>query len=281
MDMLVSTNWLAERLGETGLVVLDASMHLPGADRSPQAEFAAGHIPGARFLDLPSLKDEGSPVHSALPTAGQFAERMRSLGVATGDRVVLYDASDLRTSARAWFMFDMFGIEAAVLDGGLAKWTAEDRPLEQGETDAFTSDFDAGQDDRSHVRSKTDMLANVATREEQVVDARDADRFTGATKDTVHDLPGGHIPGSKNLFFRKLLREDGTFKPKDELRATFAEAGIDLSRPVVSTCGSATTASVLDFALRLLGKDDTAVYDGSWSEWGADPATPKETGEAD
>jgi len=279
MDMLVSTDWLADNLAT--VTVLDATKHLASAGRDPAAEFAAGHIPGARFLDLGSLNDPASPVPAALPTAEQFAERLARLGVNDGDRVVLYDDSVLRTSARAWFVFRMFGWrEVAVLDGGLAKWRAEGRPLGAGDEPHACAAPGSYRADATGVRSKSDMLANLANRAEQVVDARDAGRFTGAEEDTVHNLPGGHIPGSRHLHYRAVLNDDGTFKRGDELRAAFEEAGIDFDRPVTATCGSGVTASVLLFALELLGKRDGALYDGSWSEWGADPATPKETGAA-
>ncbi|MGB3379907.1 sulfurtransferase [Allopontixanthobacter sediminis] len=277
--ILVSTEQLAETLGEDRLIILDASAHLPDAGRNPAAEFAASHISGARFLDLPDLIDKVSPVPAALPRADQFEQRMRNLGVTSDSRIVLYDDSKLRSSARAWFICRMFGLQnVAVLDGGLAKWKAEGRPVESGQPSITATDFTATADDREWVRSKADMLANIDNRSEQVLDARDAQRFTGEIGDQVHDLPGGHIPGALNLPFPNVLNEDGTFKRGDSLRAAFEKAGVDLSAPVTGTCGSGMTASVLLFALKLLGKENIALYDGSWSEWGADPATPKEIG---
>lgn len=282
MDILVDTDWLAEALGDSDLVILDASAHLPDAGRDPAAEFAASHIKGARFLGLQSLKDETSPVPAALPRADQFAARMSDLGVTPKSRIVLYDDSKLRSSARAYFICRIFGLaDVALLDGGLAKWRAEGRPVESGTSNSARSDFTAPGEDRSRVRSKADMLANISNGAEQVVDARDALRFSGSTADTVHNLKGGHIPGALNLPFPQVLNEDGTFKQGDPLRLAFEKAGVDLSGPVTGTCGSGVTASVLLFALELLGKNDTALYDGSWSEWGADPATPKEVGMAD
>ena len=279
MDMLVSTDWLADNLA--AVTVLDATKHLASAGRDAAAEFGEGHIPGARFLDLASLNDPASPVPAALPTVEQFAERLAALGVKDGERVVLYDDSVLRTSARAWFVFRMFGWrEVAVLDGGFEKWRAEGRAVEVGKASPAHIERAAYNADTGSVRSKAEMLANVASRAEQVVDARDAGRFTGAQEDTVHGLAGGHIPGSRHLHYRAVLSDDGSFKRNEELRAAFEGAGIDLDRPVTATCGSGVTASVLLFALALLGKHDGALYDGSWSEWGADPATPKETGAA-
>lgn len=279
MDILASTDWLARSLGADDLAILDASAHLPGAGRDAAAEFAANHISGARFLGLPGLADESSPVPAALPRADQFEQRMRDLGISANDRIVLYDDSKLRSSARAWFIFRMFGMKnVAILDGGFAKWQAEGHPVESGITSPARSTFTVAQDDRSRVRSKADMLANIAARTEQIIDARDVVRFSGEGEDTVHNLAGGHIPGALNLPFPLVLNDDGTFRQGDDLRAAFEAAGADLSVPITGTCGSGITASVLLFALELLGKHDTALYDGSWSEWGADPDTPKEIG---
>ena len=280
MDSLVSTDWLGDHLGDTGLVVLDASAHLPEAERDPRAEYAAAHIPGARFLDLATLIDPDSPVPSAVPTGEQFAARMEALGVNTGDRLVIYDDSAVKTSARAWFIARMHGAEAAILDGGLGKWRAEGRPLEAGMPEAARGSYQATRG-LGTVRGKAEMLANLGKKREQVVDARGRARFTGEEGDFRPGVAEGHIPGSRNLPFGLLLNDDGTFRDEKDLGRAFAEAGVDIDQPVVTTCGGGVTAAVLLFALDRLGKSDIALYDGSWSEWGADPGTPKETGPAD
>lgn len=275
MDDLISTEWLAANLHSPDLVLLDASKHLPGAGRDGAAEFCEAHIPGARFFDLGRLVDDTSAVPMACPRADQLADLLQELGVNSTDHIIFYDDSAVKTSARAWFLCRENGFDnVAILDGGLAKWKAEQRPLESGEATLAASQPIA-LSAQGRIRMKADMLANIDSETEQVLDARDEGRFSGTTKDTVHNLPTGHIPGSLNLPFTQLFADDGTYRPADQLRALFRDAGIDLDSPVTTTCGSGVTASVLLFALHLIGKDDTALYDGSWLEWAGDPATPK------
>ncbi|MDL2352004.1 MAG: 3-mercaptopyruvate sulfurtransferase [Pseudomonadota bacterium] len=277
MDSLVTTEWLAGEMGASDLRVVDCTKHLPGTGRDPLAEYEAGHIPGAVFMDLADLIDTSHAVENMLPPAEKFASRMQSLGLGDGSRIVLYDDSAVKTSARAWFMLKMFGAhDVALLDGGIAKWKAEGRPLAQGKEQLRHRHFTAWQDD-SNVRTKADVLANLHSKAEQVVDARGAARWSGADPDPRPGIASGHIPGSHNVPFTDLYNADGTFKDKAGLKAAFESAGVDLAKPITTSCGSGVTASVLLFALSLLGKDDTALYDGSWSEWGADPDTPKAT----
>jgi thiosulfate/3-mercaptopyruvate sulfurtransferase len=280
MDPLVSTEWLAKELGASDLRIVDASKHLPETGRNALAEYEAAHIPGAVFMDLEHLVDTTSTVPETLPPAEKFASRMQSLGLGDGSRIVLYDDSPLKSSARAWFLLSMFGAhDVAILDGGIAKWKAEGRPVKQGRETLRHRHFTVWQDDKN-VRTKADMLRNLHDKAEQVVDARPAGRFTGDTAETRPGVASGHIPGAVNLPHTELFNPDGTWKSADELRRAFEQTGLDLSRPVVTSCGSGLTASVLSFALHLLGKSDIALYDGSWSEWGADPDTPKATGAA-
>jgi len=275
---LVSCQWLAEHRAAPGLVVLDASYHLPAAARDAGAEFAAAQIPGARFLDLASLYDAGSPVPYAFPTPEQLAARLASLGIGPEDAIVIYDDSAIRTAARAWFVLTASGRgNVAILDGGLAKWRAEGLPLEAGTPD-ITPAAPATLAAPTRVKTKADMLANLDSRAAQVLDARSADRVYGSGIDPVHGGQNGRIPGAKNLPFTEVFNADGTWKSPEALREILSTAGIDLAAPVTTTCGSGVTASVLLFAMHLAGKDDAALYDGSWSEWSADPATPKVQG---
>lgn len=278
MDGLITTAELARMLGTSGLLVLDATYTstLPGAAKQdPRAEYAEGHIPGTRFLDLDTLADADDPLPSMLPPRAMFEARMAELGVTAESRIVLYDNSPHHTSCRAWWVLRMYGVEAAILDGGIARWKAEGRPLETGAHVAGPrSDFHAG-----GPRAKARTLAEIKSTAEQIVDARSMARFTGEEPDPRPDCGSGHIPGSRSLTYSRLFNPDRTWKPLDAIRAEFASAGIGLARPLVATCGSGITASVLVFAAHLLG-NEAALYDGSWSEWGADPTTPKAIGPA-
>lgn len=277
MELLVTTDWLANELGASDLRIVDATKFMPDAGRNPAAEYEAGHIPGAVFMDLGDLTDTGNPVENMLPPPEKFASRMQSLGLGDGSRIVLYDDSPLKSATRAWWMLTIFGAhEVAILDGGIAKWKTEGRPLETGKEALRHRHFTVWKDDKD-VRSKADMLANLHSKDEQVVDARPAGRFSGAEEDPRPGIASGHIPGSVNIPHGTFFNADGTWKSPDEVKAIFDEAGVDLDKPVVTTCGSGMTAAVVSFAAALAGGEKLALYDGSWSEWGADADTPKAT----
>jgi len=276
MDSLVSTDWLADHLGEADLVVVDASWFMPSSGRSGGKEYLAAHIPGARFLDIDEVADKAHSAPHMLPSARQFAGAMEKLGVGSGDRIVVYDNSPTRNAARGWFMFRHYGAEkVAILDGGFQKWLTEGRPTESGEPAPRSAEFNAVE--RDEIVTKQHLLACIGL---PWVDARGKARFEGSEADPRAGVAPGHAPGSRNLPFGSLYREDGTFVSVKELKRLFADAGIDPTKPFVASCGSGVTANSLIFAAHLIGNDETKLYDGSWSEWGADPATPKVLGPA-
>ncbi|HYJ52811.1 MAG TPA: 3-mercaptopyruvate sulfurtransferase [Allosphingosinicella sp.] len=278
MDSLVSTEWLEAELGAPDLRVIDATTFLPGSGRDARAEYEAEHIPGAVFVDIEDVSDSGTPLPHMLPSAHKFASRMQALGLGDGNRFVVYDNSPLHSAARIWWMLRLFGAHyVAILDGGLGKWKAERRMLDRGSERHRHGHFTAFLD-RAHVVDKEAVLALEG---EEVVDARPATRFRGEDTEPRPGVAPGHIPGSKNAPQSAFFNADGTWKLGDDLRAVFDEAGVDLSRPMVTTCGSGVTAAVILFGAHLLGKNDVRLYDGSWSEWGADPNTPKARGAAE
>lgn len=280
MEPLVTTAWLEKELGASDIRVVDATKFLGDSERNARAEYEAGHIPGAVFMDLAELVDPNDPIDNMAPKAEKFASRMQSLGLGDGSRIVLYDDSPLASASRAWWLLKLFGAhDVALLDGGLAKWKAEGRPLEMGNHTLRHRHFTVWRD-AAVVRTKDQVLANVESGAEVLVDARGAARFTGEDRDPRPGVAPGHIPGSRNVPHSTLFNDDGTWKSADDLRAAFVAAGIDLAKPMITTCGSGMTASTVAFAAHLIGKEDVAVYDGSWTEWGADPATPKATGAA-
>jgi thiosulfate/3-mercaptopyruvate sulfurtransferase len=266
---LVSTDWLAEHLGESGLVVLDGSWHMPDAGRDPKAEYAQGHIPGAVFFDIDGVSDHASDLPHMLPAASDFATAARRLGVEPNSTVVVYDSLGIFSAPRVWWSFRTMGHDRVlVLDGGLRKWLAEGHPVEAGWREAAHGEFKAHfrpelVRDFGAVRGALDSGAA------QLVDARSAARFRGEAPEPRYGVREGHMPGALNAPWSGLVAEDGTLKPPDALRAAFDAAGVDLTRPIVTTCGSGISAAILALALAALGREDVPVYDGSWSEWGA------------
>lgn len=273
-DPLVSTEWLAAHLDAPDVKVVDATWYLPTLRRDARAEYAEAHIPGTVYFDIDDVADDRSPLPHMLPEPAKFSSRARALGLGDGARIVVYDDNRYSASARVWWMFRVFGHDdVAVLDGGLAKWRAEQRPLSDQPVLPREAHFTAR---LNHLlfRDLEQMRANLMSRREQVVDARSAGRFAGTEPEPRAGLRAGHIPESCNLPHLELIAPDGTLLPAEALRARFAEAGVDRDRPIVTTCGSGVTASTLALGLYRLGRTDVAVYDGSWSEWGGRSDTP-------
>lgn len=265
---LVSTQWLADHLGDAGLRVVDGTYFLPHLKRDAAAEFRARHIPGAVRFDIDDIKDAGNPLPHMLPDAETFAAKVGALGIASDRAVVAYDGLGLMSAARVWWMFRVFGHDnVAVLDGGLPKWLKDGRPVETGDAAPAPARF-AARFRPELVRDLDAVAADLESRREQVVDARSHGRFAGTEPEIRPGLRGGHMPGAKNLPFTELLGPDATMLPPDRIEAKFRGADIDPARPIVTSCGSGVTACVLALGLHLIGRTNTAVYDGSWTEWG-------------
>jgi thiosulfate/3-mercaptopyruvate sulfurtransferase len=280
MDSLVSTEWLERELGTPDLKLIDATTFLPGTGRDARAEHEAEHIPGAVFLDIEEVSDSGSPFPHMLPPAHKFASRMQSIGARDGHRFVVYDNSPLHSGARIWWMLRIFGAHyVALLDGGFRKWKAEGRPVEQGRLQHRHGHFTPLFEEQA-VANKAFVRSLIGAGTHEIVDARPASRFAGSDPEPRAGLASGHIPGSRNLPQSELFNADNSWKQGEALRAAFDAAGVDLSKPMVTSCGSGVTAAVLLFGAHLLGKVDVRLYDGSWSEWGADSEMPKATGAA-
>lgn len=276
---LVSTDWLAEHLDDPRVKVIDATWHMPSTGRDARAEYESAHIPGAVFCDIGWISDETSPLPHTLPSADVFAQRIGSLGISSDDVVVVYDSSGQNFSApRVWWQFRAFGHEkVAVLDGGLKKWQAEGRATTAEVPSPTAAVFNATLVSE-RVRDLSEMKQNLSASSEQVVDARSPGRFAGSEPEPRAGVRSGHIPDSVNVHYARLVQEDGTMRSPDALREIMRESGLDVTRPIVASCGSGVTACAVLLALDVLDAPEIAVYDGSWTEWGGAADTPVQTG---
>ncbi|MGJ8621969.1 MAG: 3-mercaptopyruvate sulfurtransferase [Yoonia sp.] len=275
---LVSCDWLADHLRDSDLRIFDASWYLPDAGRDAKAEYAQAHIPGARFFDIDDISDGRSELPHMAPPVEKFMSRMRAMGVGDGHQVVVYDGLGLFSAARVWWLFRLMGqTNIAVLDGGLPKWVADGHPV----TDAAPVIRDRHMTvkvDAPRVRDVTEVARAAKLGDHAIIDARAPARFRGEAPEPREGMRSGHIPGSQNVFYKDLLNADGTMKPPAALRTVFQDAGVDLNKPAITTCGSGVTAAILSLALERIGKTDHALYDGSWSEWGMYADLPITTG---
>ncbi|MDG1154988.1 MAG: 3-mercaptopyruvate sulfurtransferase [Paracoccaceae bacterium] len=277
--ILVSTKWLAKRLENAEVRVLDASWYLPGMDRNPIIEYEKRHIPNARFFDIDDISDNRSDLPHMVPPIEKFMSKVRKLGVGDGHQVIVYDGSGMFSAARVWWLFKMMGHKnIAVLDGGLPKWISDGFPV--NDKPPVIRDRHIMVDQiSSYVKDVTQVAAASKLGDHEIVDARSPGRFRGEENEPRKGLRKGHIPNSKNVFFKSLLNEDQTLKNTTELKRVFYSAGVDMTKPVITTCGSGVSAAVLNLGLELIGKTDHSLYDGSWTEWGMSPALPVETGD--
>jgi len=275
---LIETEELQKELNAPDLVVVDGSWHMPSEERNAYEEYLDEHIPGAVFFDIDEISDTSNPLPHMLPSPEKFSSRMRSLGIGDGARVVVYDSKGLFSAARVWWTFRVMGVQDVyVLNGGLPKWKAEGRPTDDGPPPLRTARHFTARRHMELVSEASDILSHLKDGSVQIVDARSPDRFAGSSPEPREGLRSGHIPGAHNVPYRTLINEDGTLKTREELEAAFKDAGVDVHKPVVASCGSGITAAVLALALATVGNRRAAVYDGSWTEWGANPDLPIET----
>jgi len=274
---LVSTEWLGEHLRDRNVVVVDGTWLLPTSQRDARAEYRDGHIPGAVFFDIDAVADHSTELPHMLPGPAQFGEAVGALGIGDGDTVVVYDGAGLYSAPRVWWTFRIFGAKKVyILDGGLPQWKAEGRPLETGDAKRpprkFSADMNVGA-----VAMLADVRMALVDDSAQIVDARSAERFAGKAPEPRPDLRSGHMPRSFNVPYGKLV-ENGHLAPRPRIEAAFADAGVDLDKPIITSCGSGITAAILLFALEAIGREPKGLYDGSWSEWGSRPDLPIERG---
>lgn len=277
---LVSTGWLADHLNDPDLRLIDASWHMPATGRDARAEYMDAHIPGARFFDIEAISDSRSALPHMAPPVELFISRMRAMGIGDGHQIVIYDNSDVRSAARVWWTFRLMGkTDVAVLDGGFAKWQAEGREIEDMPP-MLRDRHITVQRQAGLVRDVTQVAAASKLRDHEIIDARAPERFRGEVAEPRPGLRAGHIPGARNLPFGRLFNDDGTMKDPDALRAEFQAAGVDLSKPAITSCGSGVTAAILSLALERIGHRNHSLYDGSWTEWGSFPDLEIATGDA-
>ncbi|WP_435311121.1 3-mercaptopyruvate sulfurtransferase [Primorskyibacter sedentarius] len=277
---LVSTDWLAAHLKDPDLRILDASWYLPDMNRDPRADYDAAHIPGARFFDIDEISDNRSDLPHMAPPVEKFMSRLRAMGVGDGHQVVVYDGIGMFSAARVWWLFRLMGqFDIAVLDGGLPKWLAEGRPTEDMPPIVRDRHMTVRRQNQM-VKDVTQVASASKLCDYEIIDARSPGRFRGDEPEPREGLRAGHIPNSRNVHYATLLTEDGTMKSAPALREAFEAAGVDLTKPAITTCGSGVTAAILSLAMERIGKTDHALYDGSWAEWGMFPTVPVATGDA-